>query len=129
MREIKFRAWDYEHKYWRYGWLTKLTEGVRKFWAIIQDEEDDGLVRYYIHHEKSIGQFTGLHDKNGKEIYEGDIIKWTWLNGNTYVEYVKFDQIYTEQSYGWGYELSGNPEEDGCEIIGNIYENPELLGE
>lgn len=53
-REIKFRAWDNEHKCWRYGWLTKLVEGARKFWAIIA-EEDNELVRYYVHESKSIG--------------------------------------------------------------------------
>lgn len=64
-------------------------------------------------------QFTGLHDKNGKEIYEGDIIKW-----GVHVGAVKW--INSCIVFGDGFGLF--PCNLTSEIIGNIYENPELLG-
>jgi hypothetical protein len=70
-------------------------------------------------------QFTGLHDKDGKEIYEGNIINHSW--GRSEVRYVAptfvaFEQIEKDHIGHW--TLEGNP---NIEVIGNIYENPELL--
>ena len=77
-------------------------------------------------HKGELMQFTGLKDKNGKEIYEGDIIGWKStrkVKKWTYREVVKdirefYANMINERSDGayWHYE-----------IIGNIYENPELL--
>jgi hypothetical protein len=120
MREIKFRGFDNENNCWRYGYYTKLQDGIIKYNAIIYDE-DGSLVRYYIHNEKSISQYTGLKDKNGKEIYEGD-----------------FDIKYGEICFwkgAFGFDLNKDDflplfevwVRAELQIIGNIYENPELL--
>ena len=69
--------------------------------------------------KETIMQFTGLLDKNGKEIYEGDIIKADWHWEEPKQVSLNFDWIYDFQEYG----LDG----DNLEIIGNIYENPELF--
>ena len=86
-------------------------------------------------------QFTGLLDKNGKEIFEGDIVKGTMKAGAGYQRKAGKECLYEIKKTcgGWGYsswlkqitELKGDyrgyPHFDECEIIGNIYETPELL--
>lgn len=92
-REIKFRAWDDEEKM------------IRKSWTRIAPEETRGLV---------LMQYTGLKDKNGKEIYEGDILEIEKIDGKVRGT----AGMGTAYSDYWAGVL---------EIIGNIYENPELL--
>lgn len=73
-------------------------------------------------------QYTGLNDKNGKEIYEGDIVQFTIeheeeIDDVTYKEAVHF----SEGCFNVDGEVPLNAFSDECEVIGNIYENPELL--
>lgn len=128
MREIKFRGINEETGEFVYGWYTKLVEGIRRFNAIISDVNGE-LTRFYIHDPKTVGQFTGLHDKNGKEIYEGDIVRW-FIN-----DIVITAEVYYEELQAWF--TMGKGESGGLvlcdwmrgeyEVIGNIHENPELL--
>jgi hypothetical protein len=68
-------------------------------------------------------QFTGLHDKNGTEIYEGDIVKWIHQYGDFAPTIQTSIVEYKQYADGWiGYEVFNQ-----SEVIGNIYENPELL--
>lgn len=73
MREIEFRGINNENGEFVYGWYTKLQEGARIFDAIIA-RVDDEFTRFYIHDAKTIGQFTGLRDKNGVNIFCGDLL-------------------------------------------------------
>ena len=120
MREIKFRAWDKATKKMWYSSTNGGYGSLIPFFETVEAAiEDDSAI---------LMQYTGLKDKNGKEIYEGDIVKIKDLCDNdvdAFVGYVSYDNasFYINQQgvshYRWiDYVV---------EIIGNIYENPELL--
>lgn len=139
-REIKFRVWDhntdtmmipdnFEFYDGEIGWIDAGREAGPKS----GNDGDPG--------QFEIMQYTGLHDKNGREIYESDILKVTGEDGESYVAAVKWlgDENYpafdlTGVPSPWDYEANALSEimEAGvetCEVIGNIFENPELLEE
>jgi len=121
MREIKFRGYDEENNVFRYGYYTMLQSGARLYDAIIVEDKDadQRLTSYYIHNHKTVGQYTGLKDKNGEEIYEGDILAWDDGKGDPWlIAWNENECRYTDYS----------PKNKAI-IIGNIHENPELLEE
>jgi len=114
MREIKFRAWNKA-----YDFMMDIEKiSLRNNCVYFDGEwwEDCELM-----------QCTGLHDKNGVEIFEGDILKEGISIGK--VEYSKSSfniQWFSNKDF-WSAWLEHHSEH--CEIVGNIYENPELLQE
>lgn len=140
MRDIKFRVWDKKIKESHIEKLQDLCEddywydGETEVWSVLYDCNNK--------QERFIAmQFTGLHDKNGKEIYEGDIVK---INAHSYDFGFEKDRIgeirFIEGCFGFYKQLSekeylfnelstesGYGELDYYEIIGNIYENSDLL--
>lgn len=139
MREIKFRGWSKKHNQWFHGYFANVYEnftngyneavkteehpsifnskpGERSSWGFWQEVDPE-----------SVGQFTGLRDKNFKEIYEGDIIK-----AGEEREYIEVRFVRGVFAFLWGGNLddefpTGSPTHEWAEVIGNIYENPKLI--
>lgn len=133
MREIKFRAWDKENnKMFHYG-------------------SNEGFFAHAECHDWPVMQYTGLKDKNGKEIYEGDIVKskmdagkYVYEFDDDVIGFIEWRDVYAGLAlntklglYNLRF-LSPWPHEWDCkcnlkhfnhtvEVIGNIYENPELI--
>lgn len=140
-RIIKFRGFNEELNKWLYGSLIKMNREYsdKEFFILpamrLVDFKHDAfcsLIKEVA--PESVGQFTGLHDKNGKEIYEGDILKRTHATFGDSIVIVQWDTIQPAfvlfvAPYG-RYDAESDWSKCGqChyEVIGNTYENPELL--
>ena len=127
MRELKFRAWDKKDKFFiDNGALQFGADGKIYYINAGLEYGEPVLEREDITDEVIVEQYTGLKDKNGKEIYEGDIIN-CW---GKFVSCVTFDDFLTAFVWlsddGDGYHILSK-QEDAWEVIGNIHENLELL--
>ncbi len=122
MRELKFRVWDNENKSYddpySYAYYALTQDGGLDFYCH-GDHMDKADPDTYI-----IEQYTGLKDKNGKDIYEGDILESTWNCDRAVV-------IWNDVEGEWEHyaDFNTHSKYSGSVIIGNIHENPELLKE
>lgn len=120
-REIKFRGKD-DAENWQYGLPTYI--GKVNTWMHVWDRSDE-LDEIRVKND-TLGQFTGMKDRTGKDIYEGDILQF---EGNHTTALRKVEWI------GGGFQLVGItdvlttdlPADMQWEVIGNIYDNPELI--
>lgn len=129
MREIKFRAWDDAKK-----------EMIPDYCILLPNMHFEGydLTNDYWCRPVAVMQFTGLHDKNGKEIYEGDVMTGPFANGDhrkdKRIKSFNVSVYFHEGAFHFrphGNVFDGDyrwyPYWHDCEVIGNIYENPELM--
>ena len=128
MREIKFRVWDTENKEMLRVQELDFEDTFYGGRLSIRTEQYND---YFDIEDMILMQYTGLHDKNGKEIYEGDIIQY----GDIHKGIVEYSEKYAQfilketDNISDEYEALGEFNIIVFEVIGNIYDNKELLNE
>ena len=137
MREILFRG-KTRHGKWVYGWfcgktLNHTMDGTEECSQIIHSD----TLYWHVVEPETVGQFTGLTDKNGTKIFEGDIVAQTWYDHDEPTDDSFGEVVFCE--YDCSFSVM-DVEKDGivplgkchayhweAEVIGNIHDNPELL--
>ena len=144
MRELKFRAWDKENEEYMNGYdvLLKYDGSAVSRYALVVFDTDMPV-------NVIIEQYTGLKDKNGREIYEGDIVETpiygVWTTGNSDAIFGekmwKLAVFWADADCGFLFKVIGSKNQPNraydvldqhlgaLEVIGNIHEDPELLEE
>lgn len=124
MREILFRGKRKDNGEWVYG---DLLQNIDRYKIREREKDITRIAKSYEVIPETVGQYTGLKDKNGKMIFEGDIVTGLF-NYNKITGYIKYGSdctFYIERNGLYGILL--NNAEDWLEVIGNIYGNPELI--
>jgi uncharacterized phage protein (TIGR01671 family) len=129
-REFRFRIWDNGRKEWIHGPGSEVNLfGETIMFGELFRRPDDTMVSLDDLNNLVALQFSGLHDKSGKEIYEGDVVEWWDSYGVPELGNDSFSTRAVVNFEGGMFQpICGiNPNE--IEILGNIYSNPELLQE
>ena len=149
MREILFRGKRIDSGEWVYGTMYKIAIDINPFILTVGKRGCSYQVD-----EETVGQYTGLIDKNGVKIFEGDIVDLFGMNGKVvqdcgafgiaFMKTIDYDLLESKMPFNnsanfcfsdnfislweifWNYEQDDNPLYD-VEVIGNIMDNPELL--
>lgn len=144
MREILFRGKRIDKNQWVYGSYC-YAELLNKsgYEHLIIEQSAEGKSHNVV--VESVGQYTGLKDKNGQRIFEGDIVKneWCFIKGNSIVRFGEYKSLDSSDDYQCGHlgfyleHISDFNKRtvrkdimyfaNKCEIVGNIHDNPELL--
>ena len=138
MREILFRGKRINNGDWTYGNLivTKRLIGTECY-VSTQNGIDNGKSYKFSVNPSTVGQYTGLIDKNGKKIFEGDIIKivpdYDYSDDYTISKVYSYNGIFCVDYHGDDFDstalgfLEDYLPDGDFEVIGNIHDNPELL--
>ena len=138
MREILFRGKRIDNGEWIYGYYARKGADKESFRHYIcvstfsSDYQSNYTYPFYLYDYEvdpsTVGQYTGLTDKNGKKIFEGDIILRRYVRPYFLVEYseeeTEYQANFFDGSYASLYKYFSSKE---SKVIGNIHDNPELL--
>lgn len=132
MREILFRGQTKSDKKWIYGNLLQTGNGT----YVIQNYAPfEGIGKYEVD-PKTVCQYTGLTDKNGRKIFEGDIVRYTdEVIGKGKADEIKYNETHAafcrlhKSEMGLQYLFIDEAIANTIEVIGNIFDNPDLIGE
>ena len=142
MREIKFRIWDIDKRKFVVNKIDRLSCGDTKKCMSERVDFENNSVEINADERYIFSEYTGLEDKNNKEIYEGDIVKFKDCSIDGTKEFYNIgvieregkrdelviNQLIFEKSYFIENYMDFIEQTfEVCEVIGNIYQNPELL--
>ena len=129
MREILFRGKRTDNGEWVYGSYV-IQYGAHEIYLPDGVDNEHGFDRYHVIPE-TVGQYTGLHDKNGRKIFEGDILGGffdeEYPEHETVVVVEWHENMWVTRQGEYLPDLLEQDVSDCFEVIGNIYDNPELL--
>ena len=146
MREIKFRAKGVIDNQWHYGSYVYTDDNKNNPFASGPFKENHHIIQYYTGdwnlggwesieiNPNTLGQFTSLKDKNGKEIYEGDVIAFNWRSsdGIDITDLLEVRFIRGVFAFLWDGDLDHeanivSPTHEWATVVGNIHDNPDLI--
>ena len=119
MREILFRGKRTDNGTWAYGYLFCIWERTYLCWGTTNDVPNMKEIL-----PETVGQYTGLTDRNGRKIFEGDIIEYDEEIGK--IKYSDYDAAFDIIFDTWNTNFSVTNERH-VEVIGNIHDDPELM--
>jgi uncharacterized phage protein (TIGR01671 family) len=117
---------QFVEKEWHYGWLFRADNLEEDFVIRYKEKHANGREYYKNRHVNpdTIGQFSGVLDENGKEIYEGDFVEWEDIVGNRRIDKVAWSNgglCLCNSQYAVGHYSDSK-----LKVLGNIHDNPEL---
>ncbi len=136
MREILFRGKAKSDGKWVEGDLLREKDVFGEICTRIYQIKGNDLFRKHEVYHETVCQYAGLTDKNGKKIFEGDIVRYTdEITGKEKADEVEYNETHTafcrlhKSEMGLQYLFIDEAVVNKCEVIGNIFDNPELIGD